>query len=136
VDVHHIVPWEICLKHEYENLIALCPNCHRMAHQDRIDRKSLRIYKANLRYTHDRFSQLEVDMLFELFGKPVGEGIQWPPYLAMLIKRLLDAKYVEVIPNQRGAVFIGGMRSDPDLYVISDLGRQFVTSLGLEHENW
>lgn len=136
VDVHHIVPWETCSEHEYENLIALCPNCHRMAHQDRIDRKSLRIYKANLRYTHDRFSQIEVDMLFELFKKPAGEGIQWPPYLAMLIKRLLDAEYVDVIPNQRGGVFIGGMRSDPDLYVISDLGRQFVTSLNLEHESW
>ena len=23
VDVHHIIPWETCKKHEYENLIAL-----------------------------------------------------------------------------------------------------------------
>jgi 5-methylcytosine-specific restriction endonuclease McrA len=31
VDIHHIIPWAKCKKHEYKNLIALCPNCHRMA---------------------------------------------------------------------------------------------------------
>ena len=36
VDVHHIVPWETCQKHEYENLIALCPNCHRRAHKNNV----------------------------------------------------------------------------------------------------
>lgn len=45
VDLHHIIPWEECKKHDYSNLIALCPNCHRMAHRGKIDRKSLLIYK-------------------------------------------------------------------------------------------
>src|SRR5215210_7733937 len=67
VDIHHIIPWEQCQKHEYENLIALCPNCHRRADRGEIDRKALRIYKANLRYAHDKFSQLEIDMLFEVY---------------------------------------------------------------------
>jgi len=48
IDVHHIIPWESCKKHEYKNLIALCPNCHRRAHKGEIDRKSLREYKARL----------------------------------------------------------------------------------------
>jgi len=48
VDVHHIVPWERCQEHSYENLIALCPNCHRRATIGEIDRKSLRLYKAHL----------------------------------------------------------------------------------------
>jgi len=48
LDVHHIVPWADCQKHEYSNLIALCPICHRRAHQGDIDRKSLLIYKENL----------------------------------------------------------------------------------------
>ena len=48
VDIHHIVPWETCGKHEYANLISLCPNCHRRAHKGEIDRKSLRLYKADL----------------------------------------------------------------------------------------
>jgi hypothetical protein len=48
VDIHHIVPWETCGKHEYANLISLCPNCHRRAHKGEIDRKSLHLYKAAL----------------------------------------------------------------------------------------
>jgi len=48
IDIHHITPWEQSNRHEYENLIALCPNCHRRAHNGEIDRKSLRLYKAQL----------------------------------------------------------------------------------------
>lgn len=48
LDVHHIIPWETCKKHEYSNLIALCPVCHRRAHKGEIDRKSLQLYKAAL----------------------------------------------------------------------------------------
>lgn len=48
VDVHHIVPWAQCGEHQFENLIALCPNCHRRAERGDIDRKSLRLYKARL----------------------------------------------------------------------------------------
>jgi len=55
VDIHHIIPWKQCQKHEYENLIALCPNCHRRAGQGKIDRKSLRIYKEKLR---DHFGEI------------------------------------------------------------------------------
>jgi hypothetical protein len=45
IDVHHIVPWEKCKDHNPDNLIVLCPNCHRLAHDETIDRKSLRKYK-------------------------------------------------------------------------------------------
>ncbi len=47
-DVHHIVPWSKCREHKAENLIALCPNCHRRADLGEIDAKSLRMYKARL----------------------------------------------------------------------------------------
>jgi hypothetical protein len=40
IDVHHIIPWETCQDHSPDNLIALCPNCHRRAHKGEIDRKS------------------------------------------------------------------------------------------------
>lgn len=48
VDVHHIEPWSKCREHRFENLIALCPNCHRRADLREIDRKSLHMYKARL----------------------------------------------------------------------------------------
>lgn len=48
VDIHHIEPYEIVKCHEFDNLIALCTNCHRRAHNGEIDKKSLYIYKKNL----------------------------------------------------------------------------------------
>jgi len=45
LDVHHIIPWKACKEHKADNLIALCPNCHRAAHDGSIDRKSLFKYK-------------------------------------------------------------------------------------------
>lgn len=135
VDVHHIVPWETCQVHEYENLITLCPNCHRRADRGEIDRKALRMYKANLRYTHDRFSQFEVDMLFECYRAPAGKGIMWPPYLMLLVKRLLDSGYVRRIDSGPGGAFIGGMKSNPDILLITHKGREFVDSLGADWED-
>src|SRR5689334_3549128 len=89
IEIHHIIPWEQCRAHDYNNLIALCPNCHERADRGDIDRKSLRMYKANLRYVHDRFSQFEVDFLFEI--AKTGHG-KWPEALDILIQRLLDAE--------------------------------------------
>jgi len=36
-----IIPWSECHAHEYENLIALCPNCHRRTDNGETDRKHL-----------------------------------------------------------------------------------------------
>jgi 5-methylcytosine-specific restriction endonuclease McrA len=64
--IHHIISWEQCKSHEYENLIALCPNCHSIADKGKIDPKALRLYKANLRFAFEKYSQFEMDVLFEL----------------------------------------------------------------------
>lgn len=48
LDVHHIIPWERCKEHSFDNLIALCPNCHRRADSGEIDAISLRSYKTRL----------------------------------------------------------------------------------------
>ena len=37
IDIHHITPWHKCKEHRYPNLVALCPNCHRMAEKGDID---------------------------------------------------------------------------------------------------
>ena len=129
VDVHHIVPWETCQKHEYENLIALCPNCHRRTHKNNeIDRKSLKLYKANLRFTHDRFSQLEVDVLFDL-GKQPQAQVMWAPFNQLLLKRLIDSGYINYIVTPAG-VIVGGMKSNPDYIQITQKGLEYLESLG------
>ena len=129
VDIHHIVPWETCQKHAYENLIALCPNCHRRVHKtNEIDRKSLHHYKANLRFTHDRFSQLEVDMLFEC-AKANGTNLMWAPFNMLLLKRLIESGYVLYTITPAG-VSINGMKSNPDFIRITEKGIKYILSLG------
>jgi len=129
VDVHHIIPWETCKIHEYDNLIALCPNCHRRAHKKgEIDRKSLRLYKANLRFTHDRFSQLEVDVIFELGRQPQAQ-VMWAPFNRLLLKRLIDSGYIQYIVTPATAI-IGGMKSNPDYIQISQKGLDYLETLG------
>ena len=31
IEYHHIEPWSVVKKHEVDNLVVLCPNCHREA---------------------------------------------------------------------------------------------------------
>ena len=130
-EIHHITPWETCQSHQYENLIALCPNCHVRADRGEIDKKSLHLYKSNLRYTHDKFSQLEVDVLFECYRQPPGGKIQWPPFMKVLIKRLIESEYIEVT-ERSGGVFISGMKASPEDITITEKGRMYIESLGLE----
>ncbi|MGW1789715.1 HNH endonuclease [Streptomyces tubercidicus] len=50
VEVAHIIPWAKVKKHEFKNLITLCPTCHTRFDDphDPLDRKAMRQYKANL----------------------------------------------------------------------------------------
>lgn len=133
VDVHHIIPWAQCQTHEYDNLIALCSNCHRLAHRGKIDRKSLRLYKFNLRFAHDKYSQLEMDVLFELFRMPPTEGIPWVGFNLILLKRLLDSGFLDVHELGGVSTTIHGFKTSPDLILITENGRAFVQDLVL-HE--
>jgi hypothetical protein len=130
VDVHHIIPWAQCQAHEYDNLIALCPNCHRRADRGDIDRKSLRLYKINLRFAHDKFSQLEIDVLFELYGLTPEKGLPWMQTLLILLKRIVDAGYVNVI-EQQGGMWLGGIKQTNDWLAITAKGRAFIDELGV-----
>ena len=122
-------PWTTCKKHEYENLIALCPNCHRRADRGDIDRKSLRIYKANLRFVHDKFSQLEFDVLFEAYKRNPEQPLLWPTFMRILIQRILDAEYVKC-DEQETDVFAGNLALSPDHLYITDKGREFIDNIG------
>jgi len=132
VDIHHIIPWTKCEAHEYDNLIALCPNCHRRADRGEIDRKALRLYKVNLRFIHDKYSQLEMDILFELSGAPADAGIPWPPFMNILLKRALESGFL-TLHSPGGSIRVMGMQTSPEHLVVTPAGRSFVRELGL-HE--
>ncbi len=60
VEIAHITPWAEVNEHKFENLIALCPNCHELFDKDRkIDRKSMLIYKQNLGLLNSRYGEFE-----------------------------------------------------------------------------
>ena len=137
VEIHHIVPWAECNEHKYENLIALCPNCHARAEKKEIDRKSLRSYKANLRYAHDKFSQLEVDILFILFESNKEREtavVEFPSFMMILINRILDAEYVQV-RTSLNSVEISGMNVSPVYLCLTDKGREYIESLKVNQDN-
>ena len=129
IDIHHIIPWAQCQTHEYGNLIALCSNCHRRADRGDIDRKSLRLYKFNLRFAHDKFSNLEMDVMMELAKLKRGQAAQWPEFNLLLLKRITDAGYVRFQKPQGGA-WAMGMSLTPLLMTLSDHGRNFIAELG------
>lgn len=135
VEIHHIIPWSQCREHKYENLIALCPNCHKMAERGKIDRKALRIYKANLRYAHDKFSQFEVDILFLLHSGEEKDYLQFPPFMILLINRILDAGYVDIAENRSVSMQVSGMEMSPVYVLLTDRGREYIDSLGIDQGN-
>jgi hypothetical protein len=130
VELHHIIPWETTQSHEYENLIALCPNCHSRADRKEIDRKSLLIYKASLRFTHDKFSQFEVDILFEAAKLASDQALIYPPAMDLLVIRLLEAEFITIVAPSGGGVSSMGMSITPRHLQITQKGRAYVASLG------
>lgn len=91
-EIAHIEPWAKVKEHKYENLIVLCPNCHKMADRGEIDRKSLKIYKRILQRLTDRYYRFELNMLDELREK---KQIIIAGNMLLLIKNLLDEGLVE-----------------------------------------
>lgn len=131
VEIHHIVPWAKSQSHDYENLIALCANCHRRADRGEIDRISLRNYKFNLRFAHDKFSQLEMDLIFELSKLSRDRVVYWLPVMMVLIRRIIEAGYVAVL-EQPGTVVIGGLDQTPRGLMITAKGRAFLDEIGAQ----
>ena len=132
VEIHHIIPWSEGKTHRYGNLIALCANCHRRADRGEIDRKSLHIYKVNLRFAHDKYSQLEMDVLFELYKLPYDQGLPWLAFQLIFLKRLWDSGFIEIHEMETGST-IGNLKTTPDTIAITDKGRAFIEDLGVEH---
>lgn len=92
VEIAHIIPWSKVKKHEVNNLIALCPNCHTRFHNGEIDEKSIKIYKRKLVFLSDRYSKYELNVLKEFIKKDrvfIGGG-------KLMIINLLDDELIEI----------------------------------------
>src|SRR5260370_25250110 len=99
VQIAHIIPWETVREHTFDNLIALCPNCHeRYDKKHEIDRKAMLQYKANLSVINQRYGDLEKRVL-EYFAEHPNEGYIWlPSSLEILLMYLIkDGLLVDAI---------------------------------------
>ncbi|MEH2269378.1 MAG: HNH endonuclease [Nostoc sp.] len=68
-EIAHIIPWAKSNDNSFENLIALCPNCHtRFDQKKEIDPQSIRMYKQNLSILNNRYGEFE-RRLFEILAK-------------------------------------------------------------------
>jgi len=127
-DIHHIIEWYIVKEHKYENLICLCANCHRLAHAGEIDRKSLRMYKHNLGLLHDKYTQFEIDLMFDLYKLPKENAIYLPDFMYYMIRRTLEMGLINIIDKQRH--FMSGVIELSYIFVVlTDNGREFISNL-------
>ncbi|WP_426506733.1 HNH endonuclease [Dactylosporangium sp. McL0621] len=118
LQIEHIDDWAKVQRHDFENMIVLCANCHgrKGTRHGEIDRKSLRQYKANLAILNSRYSDLErrvLEVLADqreavakvLAGNPHlapdlarGLSIQLPSSLRLLMMYLIKDGYMELSP--------------------------------------
>lgn len=79
IDLHHLDQVSEGGENTPENLIALCPNCHRLHHKRVISKESLRAWKLILLSINEAFDRRSVDILLMLSQIPKitlrGEGI-------------------------------------------------------------
>lgn len=59
MELAHIKPWAKVQEHTFDNLIALCPNCHTRFDKGEIDRKAMGMYKENLALLNNRYGEFE-----------------------------------------------------------------------------
>lgn len=126
VEVHHIIPYEKCKEHKFENLIALCCTCHARYHRYRdIDLKSLQIYKANLGLLNSRYGEFERRVLQKFFEEPHQKSIRLPGCSEISVLYLIKDEF---LIKSRAGPHINGSPSWEE-YTLTEKGRQFI-------ENW
>jgi len=142
LQIDHIVEWSTVRKHEFENMIVLCANCHARKKNSsdprHINRASLQRIKSNLMLLNGRYSDLErriIDAFREaLAADPtVTPSIFIPERLHLLVRYLIHDGFVDSVIYQSPASshFDDGtvLRDDSLRLTLTPKGAQFITSL-------
>lgn len=130
-EVHHIVEWSEVKEHKYENLICLCSNCHTLVHDKKIDRKSLKMYKHNLGLLHDKYTQFEVDLMFDLYKLPKDGYMYFADFMYYLIRRTTESGLIKIVDQQTHMVS-GPIKLSFLFVMLTDDGRAFIDNLSSE----
>jgi hypothetical protein len=148
VDLSHIEPWATVQEHTYENLIALCPNCHRDHHDGRIDRASLRVYKSNLIFLNSRYSEYErrvLEWFADVCARPPRPDVQGAQTVAALrisesefhVLHLVKDGLIKRVAVGGAHMRVGGVDMTPKAYLLTQAGAEFIERwiAGRELEN-
>jgi hypothetical protein len=133
VEIAHIIPYDNVLKHEFDNLITLCPNCHRRYDRGEIDRKSMQRYKANLLIINSRYSDFERRILKLFAEQPEKDTIQLSLsgnndiLITYLVKDgLLEWIEPKILVSSPDSQETGAPVQNDRIYKLTTKGREFV----------
>lgn len=123
--IAHIVPWVQVKEHTFDNLIALCPNCHTRYDKGEIDRKAMRMYKRNLSILNGRYGELEQRVLRWAAVNP-GRDLPLPHGHELLLWHLVtDGLLKDVTPEYRRVFATPGQVSYVE-WRVTEKGREFI----------
>jgi hypothetical protein len=143
LQIDHIVEWSTVHKHEFENMIVLCANCHarkkNTSDPRHINRASLSQIKQNLMLLNGRYSDLE-RRIIEYFGEALEENPDVLPFIFIperlhllviyLIKDGLVDAWLYQSPMQWGSSEDGTqLRDDTIKLTMTPQGREFIQNL-------
>lgn len=75
LDLHHMEHVADGGGDTFDNLIALCPNCHRLHHRGEIPSEAIKVWKGMLVALNQAFNKEAIDLLLFLAQDPSTNGI-------------------------------------------------------------
>lgn len=140
LQIDHIAEWAEVRKHEFENMIVLCANCHGRkkdtSNPRHINRASLKKIKSNLIMLNGRYSDLERRIIdsFREKGAAVGLSVYIPERLFLLVRSLIEDGMVsvQIYRNSMSMTFDNGatvLRDDTLKLTLTDKGEIFIKDL-------
>ncbi len=131
-EIAHIVPWAETKDNSFENLIALCPNCHtRYDQKKEIDKLSMRMYKHNLGIINNRYGEFERRIFAELAESGERGFVVGPGGNLLMANAVKDGLFEEKLANDHQWNIAGDhgyKKSFPMsfFYWVTDLGLEFI----------
>lgn len=126
--VELIIPWAKCQKHEFENLIALCPTCHTRFDRGDIDKKSMEMYKQSLSVLNSRYGEYEQRVLQHFVDDSEAECINLPfgQNTEILLMYLLRDGLLIALPDKR-PIQMSSRGREYMWYELTNKGKLFIS---------
>ena len=123
IEIAHIVGWAKCKKHEFHNLIPLCPTCHTRFDRGEIDHKSMVFYKHNLAILNGRYGSTKLRVLKFFSKDPAPSEIRLLSEMQLLVQNLLDDQLLADMGNDQQ---IAGGELIRKSYTLTQSGKEYV----------